>query len=294
MTTTSAGPSGLCLLPLHLISYIVRFIKYNYTANILLNMYKAFECIYPEADPLAEYKDAVQYRIVCHVRDSYIFRPHDDKTSFVTGLTNREIMYLFDCYYGDAQVIMYGEETYETIGDSSIVDTTRMIQIEHEFLDCSYLTELLAQPYMGIQFGLNDDLNISMYKYIRLLEEALRLKSPGLIAFIKKHLVMSPDMLLYIYIKHNHQVYAPDWYSLAADDLLLELCKEAGILPTVLRLAINGKRYAHVFTERALKNVVEYNLTVVQKIVPHYISASSAVLPYDDTIAANGEAARGR
>ena len=277
--TQQQGIGGL-FLPAHLVGYIGSFIRTNFDSNLLLNMYKAFESITYEGDedPLGYYKAEVQAQLAYLAEDGVIF----DERDIGYELTQREMMYVFDCYYCDPSVIMYGDETYEDLGDICIVNTAHMQHIDHEFLDCSEFTETLALPYMGIQFGLSDELNIKMYKYIRLLEEALRLKSTGLIAYMKDKLVITPDMLLYIYIKHNHQVYAPDWYSLAADDLLIELIKEAGVLPAVLGLAISGQRHHFVCNEAALKNVVNHNLKVVKKIVPHYIKADSLVVPMEE------------
>jgi hypothetical protein len=268
------------LLPAHLVGYIGSFIKTNFDSNLLLNLYKAFESITYEGDkdPLGYYKDNVQAYLAHLAVDGVIFDERDKSYE----LTQREIMYVFDCYYCEPAAIMYGEETYEDLGDICLVDTTRMRHIDYEFLDCSEFTEALALPYMGIQFGLSDELNIKMYKYIRLLEEALRLKSTGLIAYMKDKMVITPDMLLFIYIKHNHEVYAPDWYSLASDDMLLNLLKEVGVLAAVLGIAISGKRCHYAGSEAALKNVVRYNLEVVKKIVPEYISVDSAVVPHDD------------
>jgi hypothetical protein len=280
-----AGPSVAVpslLLPSHLVGYIASFIKINFDSNLLLNMYKAFESVACESfeDPLCYYKAEVQAQLAALAIDGVILDERDAEF----GLTQREMMYVFDCYYCDPAVIMYGEETYEIIGDTCLVDTTRMQRIESEFLDCSEFTEQLVEqrPYYGIKFGLSDAINMKMYKYIRLLEEALRLKSTSLIAYMKDKMVISPDMLVYIYIKHNHQVHAPDWYSLASDDLLLSLLNEMGVLPEVLGMAICGNRFHYVHCEEALKNVVLYNLEAVKKIVPAYISASSQVIAYED------------
>jgi hypothetical protein len=285
------GIGGL-FLPPHLVAYIGTFIKVHFRTNqyysdihtnLLLNLYKAFESIGPEADHLREYQAEVQSHLAALVVNLVIL----EKCDYAYGLTQREIMYVFDCYYCDPAVIMYGEETYEAIGaDMHIVNTERMQHIDNEFMDCSEFTEMLAVPYMGIHFGLADDLNIKMYKYIRLLEEILRTKSTGLFAYMRAKIVISPDMLLYIYIKHNHQRYAPKWYSLASDYFLIALLNEAGVLPVVLGMAISGKREHYAGTEAALQNIVEPNLAVVKQIVPIYINPASAVLPsqvyYDD------------
>ena len=285
MTTAdqATGINGL-FLPAHLVGYIASFLKVNFDSNLLLNLYKAFESITyaGEEDPLGYYKADVQTQIAALAVDGVILDERDAEC----GLTQREMMYIFDCYYCDPAVIMYGEETYERLSaDLCLVDTTQMQHIDNEFLDCSEFTEQLVdqqRPYYGIKFGLSDAINIKMYKYIRLLEEALRLKSTGLIAYMKDKMVISPDMLAYIYIKHNHQVYAPEWYSLAADDLLLELLNDLGVLPAVLGMAIRGDRFQYVHCEYALKNVVNFNLEAVKKIVPAYISASSQVIAYQD------------
>jgi hypothetical protein len=273
----TAQPTSI-MLPPSVICYIASFIRTNFESDLLLNMYKAFESINGKGyeDPLVDYKTDVQCRIAYLAVDGVII---DDITY---SLTDREIMYVFDCFYCDPSVIMYGEETYEDIGDICIVNTNQRRKIDNEFLDCSEYTESLALPYMGIQFGLSDELNIKMYKYIRLLEEALRLKSQALIAYMKDKLVISPDMLMYVYIKHNHQLYAPDWFSLAADDKLLALLKDAGVLPAVLGLAIGGKCHPFIHSEAGLANAIQYNLEVVKKIVPHYISESSEVIPYEE------------
>ncbi len=273
-TNVVAGTS--ILLPPGVIGYIASFIRTNFESELLLNLYKAFNSINGEGyeDPLADYNAEVQSRIAYLAVDGVIL---DDITY---ALTEREVMYLFDCFYCDPSVIMYGEETYEDIGDICIVNTEQRRKIDHEFLDCSEYTESLALPYMGIKFGLSDELNIKMYKYIRLLEEALRLKSHALIAYMKDKLVLSPDMLIYVYIKHNHKLYAPDWFSLAADDRLLALIKDAGVLPTVLGLAIGGKHGYYAGSEAALNNIVNHNLAVVKKIVPAHISTSSDVIQY--------------
>ncbi len=274
------GIGGL-FLPPHLVGYIASFIKVNFDSNLLLNMYKAFESIHGDGyeDRLVDYKAQIQSHIAYLAMDGVFLDERDEKYA----LTEREIMYVFDCYYCDPSIIMYGEESYENVGEYTyLLNTEQMRHVEHEFLDCSEFTETLALPQLGIQFGLSDELNIKMYKYIRLLEEALRLKSTALIAFMKEKIVISQDMLLYIYIKHNHELYAPNWFSLASDDMLLDLCREFGILSTVLGMSIGGHRRHHVYNEAGLKNVVRSNFEVVKKIVPQYITAFSEVIPYED------------
>ena len=191
-------------LPAHLVGYIGSFIKINYDSNLLLNMYKAFQSVAGEGyeDPLRYYKAEVQAQLAALAIDGVLFEDCDADY----GLTQREIMYVFDCYYCDPAVIMYGEETYETIGATCLINTTQLQYIENECLNCSAFTEVLERPYLGIRFGLTDAINIKMYKHIRLLEEALRLKSTALVSYMKDARVILPEMLLYIYIKHNHQV----------------------------------------------------------------------------------------
>ena len=270
-----AGASTSILLPPSVIGYIASFIRTNFASELLLNLYKAFESINGEGyeDPLVDYKAEVQSRVAYLAIDGVFL--DERETSY--ALTDREIMSIFDCYYCDPGVIMYGEETYEAIGDILIVDTQHKRMIDNEFMDCSEYTESLALPYMGIQFGLSDDLNIKMYKYIRLLEEALRLKSHELLRYMKEWLVLSPDMLMYVYIKHNNPLYAPTWFSLAADDILLELLKDAGLLPAVLGLAIAGVCNPYISDSQ---NAVMANLAVVKKIVPRYIGVLDEVIPY--------------
>jgi hypothetical protein len=284
MCTTAKQDEGIggLFLPFRVVGYIASFIKAKSDYNLLLNMYKAFESIHGDGyeDRFLYYKREIQSRIAMLAMDDVI---RNRKHINTHTLTDREIMYIFDCYYCDPAVIMYGEETYEYIDENTyIVNTTQMQHIDNEFIDCSDFTDTLALPYLGIQFGLSDPSNIHMYKKIRLLEEAFRLNSTNLLTYIKDNIFLSPDMPLYIYMKHNHQIYAPNWYSLADNDLLLELCREFDILPIVLAMAIGGRHRQCLFSEDHLKYVVQPNLSVVKKIVPQYINASSKVVEYED------------
>ncbi len=273
-------------LPPRLVGYIGSFVKANFNANFLLNMYKAFEFITYEGDedPLGCYKTNVQSYIAGLAADGVtadgVFF---DENDYDYELNPREVMYLFDCFYCEESVIIYGEETCEKFGDDIwLVNSDSIRHIDNEFMDCSQFTEeRLALPYMGTQHG--PELNIKMYKYIRLLEEALRMKSTGLIAYMRDKTIITPDMVLYVYIKHNHQLYAPDWYSLASDDMLLSLCKDFGVLPVVLGMAINGKHPYYIGCEDALNNVIRYNLEVVKKIVPDQICPDCRLVPYEVT-----------
>jgi len=270
--------------------------------DVLLNMYKAFECFDQSGDPLAAYKHSVQNYIVYLA----IAKLPGERSS-IFDLTNREIMYIYDCLYCDERVIMYGEHLSvdSDSANSDSVEASYLYKesdqaepklmhygeherfIDSEFMDCSEFTDNLFPPHNELEeYGLPEDMNISMYKYIRLLEEALRLKSAPLLAYIKDFLGISPNMLLYIYIKHNHPLYAPKWFSLANDDMLLKLCYEAEVLPAVLDLAIGFKRIQDVSNKQ---NVI-HNLAAVKKIVPGFVDpldlfetdyTTGMVMPYD-------------
>ena len=157
-------------LPPRLVGYIGSFIKANFDANLLLNLYKAFEFITYEGDedPLDCYKTNVQSYIAGLAADGVIF----DENDYEYELNPREVMYLFDCFHCEESVIIYGGEICEKFGDDIwLVNSDSIRHIDNEFMDCSQFTEeRLALPYMGIQHGLSTELNIKMYKYIRLLE----------------------------------------------------------------------------------------------------------------------------
>ena len=263
--------------------------------DVLLNMYKAFECFDQSGDPLAAYKHSVQNYIVYLA----IAKLPGERSS-IFDLTNREIMYIYDCLYCDERVIMYGEDLRvdSDSADSDSAEASYLYKesdqaepklmhyneherfIDSEFMDCSEITDNLSTPHNVLEeYGLMEDMNISMYRYIRLLEEALRMKSAPLLAYIKDFLGISPNMLLYIYIKHNHPLYAPKWFSLADDDLLLDLCHEAEVLPAVLDLAIGFKRIRNVSNKQ---NVI-HNLAAVKKIVPRYVDALDLFETDDET-----------
>ena len=253
------------LLPPTVIGYIASFLQSDDRVQMdaLLNMYKAFECFDVNGDP---YRECAQ-TYIAYLALAYI--SHKGDNAF--NLTNREIMYVYDCIYCDVQTIMYG--------DLPSKEAERFV--DNEFLDCSELTEDMYIPQHELEYDRVDDvMNIKTYKYIRLLEEALRLKSTQLLAYMKKSACITPSMLFYVYIKHNHPLYAPKWFSLAADDLLLELCHEAGVLQSVLQLAIGNKRSDD---EYAPPNDVRHNLETVIKIVPRYFDATDLFDIDDET-----------
>jgi hypothetical protein len=322
----AGGISGMYLPPT-VLGYIASFINvYTPVSAVLLNMYKAFECFDQSGDPLAAYKHSVQNYIVYLA----IAKLPGERSS-IFDLTNREIMYIYDCLYCDERVIMYGEDLRANSdsansdsadsdsadsdsadsdsADSDSAEASYLYKesdqiepklmhygeherfIDSEFMDCSEFTNNLYIPHNELEeYGLLEDMNISMYKYIRLLEEALRMKSAPLLAYIKDFLGISPNMLLYIYIKHNHPLYAPKWFSLAADDMLLKLCYEGDVLNAVIDLAIGFKRIPNVYSNTSLDNVVQPNLAAVKKIVPCFIDAldlfvtdyeTGMVMPYN-------------
>jgi hypothetical protein len=217
------GIEGLYLPP-RIIGYIGSFIRAHYDADMLLNLYKAF-AFEDMNDPLAYYKEDVQCYLsalatggVFDNREGYInservFDPEDKVT-----LNHQEVMYAFECMYGDYDAFIY-QNAYSVQED--MLDPIKCNQIDDEFYDCSALAKYSSDTFFGIRFGMSDYADRLLYKSTILLEFILRTKSQNLLDYMKKKLIITPEMVLYLYVKHNHPLYAPKTFSLAADETLL-------------------------------------------------------------------------
>ena len=275
-TYVAPGIGGL-FLPPRLIGYIGSFMKAQNNSDMLLNLYKAFAILDGPTDPLKYYKEEVLCYIAGPAMDGIYGKNDYGKYT----LNHEEIMYIFDAFYGNSDALIYGDayrllENPGTLQLMEIVDEKKCQFIDDEFKHCSAITDNLG---VSMHLGLSDDLDAMTYKFILLLEEALRTKSRDMLAYIKKIIGITADMLMYLYVKHTHQLYAPRTFCLATDDTLLELCWEAGILPQILQLAIGGKRHGVVYSEAGLSNIIQTNLAVVKKIVPAYIGFTE-MMPY--------------
>ena len=266
------GVNGI-LLPTHIVGYIASICKATYEAPLLLNLYKAFESINCEGDedPLDDYKNMIQNYILI-LADEYNF---NRTTSGVNHelehlLTKRERMNVFDvvhCYPSD---IMYGLEP--TISHRAWIDD--------EIANCTKLIRSFGLGG-GLRFGVCEAIDKMLYKHTRLLEEALRTQSPGLMRYMFHSGWIYPDMISYIYIKHNHIRYAPKEDILSNNPLWLHLLREFNLLDVVLGVAISGVCEEDKFGYATFTNVVRPNLATVKKIVPQYIDAGSIMMyPY--------------
>lgn len=268
-------------LPAHIVGYIASICKatyYNskYDAQLLLNLYKAFESIQDDEDPLADYKNMIQnYIFGFAISPDFGFALGE--TDY--GLTRREFMYLFDITNCVPADIMYGVEP----------KNSRRKWIDDELADCSHFVQYFGLSQVqyfgmrqGIRFGYSDALDKMLYKHTRLLEEALRTKSYGLVNYMSYKQMIYPDMLSYIYIKHNHERFAPSEDYLSNNELWFNLLCEYGMLDVVLGAAISGIREHTVYSLNGLHNVVRPSLAMVKKIVPHYIQAGdeAQIYPY--------------
>lgn len=261
-------------LPAHIVGYIASICKATYDAQLLLNLYKAFESIQEDEDPLADYKNLIQnYIFGFAISHDYGFEPDYDLAlgENVYGLTSREYMYLFDITNCVPADIMYGVEP----------KNSRRKWIDNELADCSHFAQYFGMS-QGIRFGYSDGIDKMLYKHTRLLEEALRTKSYGLVNYMNHKEMIYRDMLSYIYIKHNHERYAPSEDYLSNNELWFNLLCEYGMLDVVLGAAISGIREHIVYSLNGLHNVVRPSLAMVKKIVPHYILAGdeAQIYPY--------------
>jgi hypothetical protein len=272
--STYKGIDGI-FLPAHIVGYIASICKATYynakydakcNPQLLLNLYKAFESIQEDEDPLADYKNMIQnYIFGFAISPEFRF----DETDY--GLTRREYMYVFDITSCVPADIIYGVEP----------KNSQRKWIDDELADCSHFVQYFGMR-QGIRFGYSDALDKMLYKHTRLLEEALRTKSYGLVNYMSHKQMIYPDMLSYIYIKHNHERFAPSEDYLSNNELWFNLLCEYSMLDVVLGAAISGIREHIVYSLNGLHNVVRPNLAMVKKIVPHYIQAGdeAQIYPY--------------
>ena len=258
---TYKGIGGL-FLPAHLVGYIASICKATYDISILLNIYKAFESIEFEGyeDPLFDYKDLIQHYIAALAIPEVYGENENDRS-----LTKREIMYVIDVAHCNPTDIMYGIEP----------KNSHRKWIDDEQADCVRFADYFGLG--GLRFGLCTGFDTMIYKHIRLLEEALRTNSRGLLDYMRNEDWIYPTMLAYIYCKHNNARYASTEDFLSNNAFWLDLLKEHGMLDMILGLAIGGIREHTVYSSHALHNIVRPNLAMVKQIVPAYIQASAQV-----------------
>lgn len=289
MPTPTPTPTPPILITPSIIKYILTFLSEKYypdEANIILSVFKAFNS-FPKfdaedtEDPLREYKLRVQQYIACLVwSEVYVQLPEKPEKY---SLTDFEVMYLYETFYGDLQTIQYGDR--EKMDISVIMRHEQ--HVDMEFMD---ITILMEDSIPDPRFYLDDEglLNIKYLRFIRLVEQALLDKSEHLLDCIlttemfESHLSMS---LMYIYLKHNHAVYAPKYNSLASDETLIALLlKNEVTRPIIARVAISGlHQLFEVKSATAAHplsfNIVLPNLAVVKQIIPTHI-APSELIPY--------------
>jgi hypothetical protein len=259
--STYKGIGGM-FLPAHLVGYIASFCKATYDISILLNIYKAFESFECEGDedPLFGYKDLIQHYIAALAIPDVYGENENDRS-----LTKREIMYVYDVAYCVTEDIIYGLEP----------KNSHRKWIDDEQADCVRFAHYFGVG--GLRFGICTGIDTMIYKHTRLLEEALRTNSQGLLTYMRNEDWIYPAMLAYIYCKHNNARYAPAEDYLSNNPLWLDLLKEHGMLNMILGLAIGGIREHTVYSMPALHNIVQPNLAMVKQIVPAYIQASAPV-----------------
>jgi hypothetical protein len=106
------------------------------------------------------------------------------------------------------------------------------------FLNCVYFLEDSQILSSG------DNINITHLKYILEFEKALLEKNKALVLILSS-LFITNDMLLFVYIKHNHLLYKPNEEQLRLEDsdMLIDLviCRDGNMVSELLFLAISGE-----------------------------------------------------
>lgn len=292
--THSTQPTQFVALPGAIISYIVDIINnppppahlerpfYN-KHDIILNVYKAFECFIgtESEDSLWDYKKNVQHYIASFVFGAVLQQLCESRYSpnllwlksinntlfeiyepFVWyNSTDREVMYFYDVLFCNPEALLHGENY-----------VSNCQTIIREVFDCNYYVKQLSPEYY-----IQNDASVITVRdipVIRLLEEALYNNSTECINCLMTSGLFEKEMLLYIYIKHNHKVWGNNkTRSLANNDILFNLLLTNSndvAKRLLLQIAIGGLTIKNTNSIDLFNNVVEPNLEFVKKMVPEY------------------------
>jgi len=251
-------------------------------ADIILNVYQAFECFAgtEEEDALWDYKKNIQRFIANYLfgevmeqlqamRYNMLFKDIITITEDFQPLTwydstDREVMYFYDILFCNPETLLHGR-------DYAVLQQT----ITAELFDCNYYLNRLRNDYENttVHIPLISRFEIPM---VRFLEEALYNKSASTISCIIQSGMYNKHMPLYLYLKHNHKVWGAinPQRSLVDNDMLFDMLLNVADEDTkslLLEIAIGGLFVKNTSEVYLLNNVVHPNLALVKKIVPNHL-----------------------
>ena len=249
-------------------------------ADIIINVYKAFECfVGMEAeDALWDYKKNIQHFIADYIYPRVMQHLNEVPAHTVWhNSTDREVMYFYDVLFGNPQFVI-----------NNTMFPLRL-DIAAELFECHYYLSRLQHE----DNNHNSFVTIQDIPVIRLLEEALYNKSTDCINCLMQSGLYNKYMPLYIYLKHSHNVWGKnERRSLADSDMLFELLLKGADMESkslLLEIAIGGLMIKHTTVENLLRNVVNPNLALVKKMVPDSFPREKEMISLlGDVISTNG------
>lgn len=240
------------------------YLKYD----IILNVYKAFECFVYE-DALWDYKKNIQHCIANYVFGEVLEQlqtsqyPKPETPLSWYNPTDREIMYVYDVLWCNPHALLHGEHY-----------VTNMQEIQRELFDCNYYIDSLLPKCEFYKFGDHD------IPAIRMLEEAMYNNSSEFINCLMESGLCNTRMYFYIYFKHNHKMRVNMHRSLANSDMLCKLLLESCSYSDknlLLQIAIGGLLIKNSHSIDLFNNVIEPNLAMVKKMVPEYFKKNEEI-----------------
>jgi hypothetical protein len=227
-------------LPIGVLQYIIQFHAGH--PELVVNMYKAFAPATDDTEVMHFYKTKAQTYLNDLAYGTLVLLP---QSNYFDALTDGEIIRVYDAIF-NSETLQYDDHTL------------------NEFMDC---TGLIADLDSYLPFGSNH-INLRALPRIQLLEAALLTKSQALLDCVKFNFYES-WMALYIYFKHNHQVYGAS-AALTNDTGLLDLLFEfsrAETLTTLLGCGVLGWYSNNYVLRHNTNNVVNPNLALTKRVL---------------------------
>lgn len=275
----------LPILPSHIVNYIgscfIAVYDKKNSNECFIALFKAFNVIENEENEwLIEYKQNIQ-------------------KNMANKIVNEKCNEFADIIIGDYDFSATEKvDVVQTIRNNNIYDYNTAIneKMFEEFLDITYLIENL-KDYKTMEYLMEGmpqgPINIRSLPKIKLLEQGIITNSEAICEFVKDHLLCSPAMLVYIYMKYNHYRYRPikttekeidnvnDWILKMIglcyyENNTMNTMKET--LKIILCLAIGGTMLKTVYNNKSEEtNQVVPNFEMVKKIVPRYIKSTEVL-----------------
>lgn len=297
MATTIPLP----LIPAHLVKYIASFHPDNTQKNVshyaeyVLSIFRAFT---PDNE-IDNYKKEVQERLSDMVYYNVLGDYYQDWFLSTLVLSPEDVMDIYEVTFikhysqtygcNKPPHIAYGvDDTMLSafVGITDLLDNHTTLYEDEHIMGGRYYLHWCSNIESEYPHDCNN-LHITQLSIISLLERCLLGKKNDLLAFITRYMNVTPIMMFYLYVKHNHVSYKTEEKSLANDEMLLNLFLENGFEKELLALAIGGvfnnefiytKKYSE--SQTIERHMVMPNPAVVKRIMDQFPGIRNERIPF--------------